>query len=363
MFREQCKNYDILCLCESKTDDCDLELLQSEFESIGFKIFLKNRCKLKQRKSGGILVAYKQEIANYVTDIAKECEIVKWIRISKNLFGSDSDVILGTVYIPPRQSPYSKIDLFDELENDILDHNLDNEYVVLCGDFNSHTGVENDYVIMDDKIIEIGGMDENNNKNLDVEKSLKANTKRLNCDKLKKDTYGTRLLDLCKNTSMCIYNGRVGTDKSIGEVTTTKNTLIDYFIGQPKLLEHVKDLCVEDFDPMLSDIHKKVVLELKMNVVNDVDNVDDEGSHTASRKDIGKWKEEHTKQYVTNDDMLEELLSEVNSDNSPDIEHIMNMINKILIEAAYKTREYYKAKNSYRSCKAEQALNSLREKK
>ena len=43
-----------------------------------------------------------------------------------------------------------------------------------------------------------------------------------------------------------ICNGRVGTDKNIGEVTTIRDTLIDSFIGQPQLLEHVKDLYIED---------------------------------------------------------------------------------------------------------------------
>ena len=47
-----------------------------------------------------------------------------------------------------------------------------------------------------------------------------------------------------------------------GKPTTSKGTVIDYFIGSPALLKYVSNMYVCDYDPMLSDIHNMVVLEL-----------------------------------------------------------------------------------------------------
>ena len=53
-------------------------------------------------------------------------------------------------------------------------------------------------------------------------------------------SYGTALLDMCKNLALCILYGRCGEDKYVGKITSTDNTVIDYMIGSPFILGRVK---------------------------------------------------------------------------------------------------------------------------
>lgn len=378
IFKEQCQLYDIICLSETKTDDCDISLLDEAFGEIGYNIICKNRCKLKVKKSGGIIIAYRKGLEQFVTDVQSNSKIVNWVRFNKKMCESEADIVIGAIYIPPRQSPYSKIDLFDELENEILNNNFDEEHVLLCGDFNCHTGVEDDFVVIDRTLKEVGGIDEDNINYLDVKEIIEqsnANVQRMNCDKIRKDVYGNRLLELCKNTSLCIFNGRVGRDKQCGTATTTKNTVIDYFIGHPKLLNTVKDLYVEEFDPIMSDIHKKVVLELRSKSTKT--KCAQQSSVTGTKPRL--WKKEHSTAFQVNinDTKIDEIVAAINREENIDIDSLVSQVNEILIEAANKTcgssnakmnedqnlkkhkkgfnkecqnkkRNYYKAKNFYR---------------
>lgn len=66
-------------------------------------------------RSGGIIVAIKDNIAKHINVIDTDCKFIMWLKISKVLFNVDKDVICGVVYIPPETSKYSSNDSFMEI--------------------------------------------------------------------------------------------------------------------------------------------------------------------------------------------------------------------------------------------------------
>ena len=68
---------------------------------------------------------------------------------------------------------------------------------------------------------------------------------RYSMDKCKPSEYGLQLLDLCKTANLLILNGRVGSDKGMGEYTrmdTTGNSVVDYVINSFKAFPFLGDL-------------------------------------------------------------------------------------------------------------------------
>ena len=79
-----------------------------------------------------------------------------------------------------------------------------------------------------------------------------------------KNSHGTLFLDVLKNRSLFILNGRVGRDALIGKVTCEGISLVDYAISSPEIFPIVKDFCVHDFNPIFSDVHCAISLELEV---------------------------------------------------------------------------------------------------
>ena len=99
------------------------------------------------RFSGGIVIGAKKLINPYISVIKKTPNYI-WCKIDKSLFQADKDISLCSCYIPPKDSPYYDPDTFSNLENDINLFQKDYS-VILAGDFNARTGVENDFINYD----------------------------------------------------------------------------------------------------------------------------------------------------------------------------------------------------------------------
>ena len=89
-------------------------------------MFSKNRQKCKHT-SGAVALLVKNEMKNSVTLLDTECE-----NVDASILGKP--VILGSVYIPPENSRYSKIDIFDDIEQEITEANRASHDIVLAGD-------------------------------------------------------------------------------------------------------------------------------------------------------------------------------------------------------------------------------------
>lgn len=72
--------------------------------------------------------------------------LFSWFKISKTLFKTNADIIIGNVYIPPENSIYKSDEPLNELEQEYLKLSQNDNYFLLNGDFNSRTGKDKDFV-------------------------------------------------------------------------------------------------------------------------------------------------------------------------------------------------------------------------
>ena len=118
----------------------------------------------------------------------------------------NSDIFIGYLYARDKNSRIYRsedIDYFELLEADIAKYqNLGKVFV--CGDINARTGCEPDYILFD-HYIEAG-------LNINIEST--DIPPRKNKDHVI-DSYGKRLIELCKTTNLLIANGRLGSDIGI----------------------------------------------------------------------------------------------------------------------------------------------------
>ncbi len=125
---------------------------------------------------------------------------------------------------------------------------------------------------------------------------------------------GKKLLDVCKNHQVYIFNGRLGEDCSIGKPTTTHNTTIDYFLGSPVIMKYVVVLKVLDYEPLWSDAHCGLHARIKCKIQSTVPVVNREAQESRqSSVRPSKWNVEKQFLYVSNIDetKINELIAKV----------------------------------------------------
>ena len=179
------------------------------------------------------------------------------MQLDKCSLGFQKHLIITAVYVPPSNSRYGNIEDFNDIDNFLLDYSEDYLHL-LCGDFNSHTGTLADYATPNENFHDniIGDVLANQ-----LDFFIDFDRYGIDCARYSQDmshdrsTYGKKLLEaLCKNSHICIFNGRVE-DHRFGKASTVYSTLVDYVIGSPLLFTKIKNFKVMDFDPLLSDVH------------------------------------------------------------------------------------------------------------
>ncbi|XP_063404680.1 uncharacterized protein LOC134688138 [Mytilus trossulus] len=173
--------------------------------------------------------------------------------------------------------------MFTEIEDIIVDTNLQ---VCLLGDFNAHTKNVNEYVDIDNHILNacnIANDYQNLINKLHILEECNVSPVSYSKDNGKIDHYGKRLFNLYKSTQLFFVNGRFGADKDVGQ-TTCNNSLIDYVIITPELSRAIVDFDILSYDPILSDVHKPVCLKLCSNIRSDCVQCGVTGS--SSEKDV-----------------------------------------------------------------------------
>ena len=145
-------------------------------------------------------------------------------------------------------------DIFEEIENCLLDNNYAEHHTVIVGDLNAHTSMLNDYVELDAEVLQ-----ELNIRNVGetLGRSKHCTVNRANSDTKKSDLHGRKIIEICKNSGLCILNGRLNGDRE-GKFTTVQNACIDYVIADPSALQLLDSLDIEDFDPLFSDVRTEL---------------------------------------------------------------------------------------------------------
>ena len=208
------------------------------------------------KKSGGIILAYKNEYNKYISELPMQSNFTLWFKINKKWTGCDEDSIHGIAYIPPENSKYASIDALSEIENEFQSFQKKYKYFCLHGDFNSRTSKEPDVINFERE----SGNDENvehlfiDTSNAYMLEELGIPLRRANEDKVI-NQYVRKLLNLCKYNNVFILNGRIGEDKDIGKFTCKNVGVIDYAIASPEYLKHITNFRVLEFSKLLSDVH------------------------------------------------------------------------------------------------------------
>ena len=215
------------------------------------------------------------------------CNLVIWIKVADSF-------ILGALYLPYEGSKYYKNDIYDDLSLDIC--NIKSKYdmpLLLTGDFNSRTGLLNEIMILEvqDDILDTSHFNYPNI--IEIFKSLKVPLNRANKD-TKTNNNGRKLVEMCKLHELCFMNGRIGSDKNIGDFTCAGASTVDYMICTPDLLQNIQDCTVDIFDSMLSDKHSPI--NVSINLDPDTVNISKSNvttvNHTKESITKCKWNDE-----------------------------------------------------------------------
>ena len=152
------------------------------------------------------------------------------------------------MYIPHEGSKYNK-DIFPNLTCDI--ETIYNDYglpMMLIGDFNSRTRKLNDIMLYESNDYVLTAREYKYPDTISTFKGLDIPLVRSNKD-TDTNNNGHKLIELCKITELCIVNGRIGSDKDIGNTTCAEKSTIDYVLCTPDLLPNLTDYTVDLFDP------------------------------------------------------------------------------------------------------------------
>ena len=296
-FQDFISKYDLLILTETKTDDIDT------IELNDFIFCAKNRQTCSRTRSGGIVVGYRKSLAEYITPINTECKYVQWFKVKGTLFDCDSDVLFGAVYIPPEGSPYSSPDAFNEIELEYLDLITGFEFVCLSGDFNARVSEKKDYFdeieLSEFELI----LDDESDQLNDVSKlELYDINKNRICEDKATNNYGVHLLNFCKVNSLYIMNGRTCNDAERGSFTTTRSSVVDFFICNADFFRFVVDFEVLDFSCLYSDIHKPISCHLGCRTdKGDVFDMDENDVNQTEK--IKRWDSIKSNEFCNNIDI------------------------------------------------------------
>ncbi len=216
-------SHDIICLLETWSN------INNENEIVlkGYTPFYSSRSikhKDARRDSGGVAVLVRDEIAKYISRQPNLSDDAIWLKIDSKLGLAPSDVYLGAIYIPPEKSSFTvnnALDNWDIIEREITDFKNKGK-VLLCGDFNSRTGLLKDHIALDscDNFPHLP-------RNYDPDPENIRN--RCNLDTTI-NNYGRQLIDVCNGQFLCILNGRVIGDY-FGNYTCLKyngSSVVDY---------------------------------------------------------------------------------------------------------------------------------------
>ena len=333
------KSFDIFCISESK-DENGVEIDK-------FTIFnLEN--KTQEYKLPGIFGLHVY-IANHlagrcaqISDSNFRCNLVIWIKI-------DDSFILGALYLPYEGSKYHNIEIYEELSHDIsIIRDKHAGPILLTGDFNSRTGSANDIMMrefQDDILDESQYIYPNI---IEILKSLNIPLDRANKDKTVNNN-GRRLIELCQLHELCIVNGRIGSDRNIGNVTCANVSTIDYMICTPDLLQKIQDCSIDILCTTLSDKHNPVRLKINLG-----ENIRHENNSSTTNENIThessakcKWDDEKKLEFQMSFDetKINELFLNLSSANATvisqeEMDNIAKNLKDIFIEPAKATEMY-----------------------
>ena len=281
----------------------------------GFKLISQPRKEPYLRKSGGLAIFIKDDIANYCKPLETESDYILWISLDKSITNTDENIILGTIYVPPAQSRFYNDDEILVLENEIMSLCSNHKYVFITGDINARTARLCDFTRLDPFVVDMFDIDDDIASFFDkttILEDLGIPFHRVSHDN-KTNNSGYWLTDLCKNNNIFIVNGRFGKDKEVGAATFRDKSVIDYTLCTADSLRLLNDFEIVELDSLFSDGHALLSWSLKSQILP-AQNA--EASHIYPQN--YKWSEDSKNHFINS---LNE--SDINSLRDR-LEHIKN---------------------------------------
>jgi hypothetical protein len=168
--------------------------------------------------------------------------MVLFLKISRNLFQTSKDIFLA-LFITPGGSPvynneYNKgIDIIENILNVYYNNSID---LLIVGDLNARSACERDILSLNKNIPLLREYDEIfEDVNIPMRKSCGTLINR----------FGKQLIELCKCSSLCILNGRIGVDRDHGHFTFISHlgkVLMIMLYATINIFHLVKDFSVDD---------------------------------------------------------------------------------------------------------------------
>ena len=100
-------------------------------------------------KSGGLGFLVHNSIAKNVKVIHTESDYISCLSLSRQYHHYEQDIILASVYIPPKQSRFHNQDEMEMFEQDVTSLCSQYDYFITIGDFNAQTGTLDDFTSVD----------------------------------------------------------------------------------------------------------------------------------------------------------------------------------------------------------------------
>ena len=248
IFGLQFKRFDIILLQETWSAEGDDFCLEG-YEFHNFP--RKNRHKWSVRNSGGLGIFVNHNLTEGIHVLKHHEDMSVWLKLDKHYFGLAKDLLIANVYVVPENSVHLCHDAFDLLREDLCGFTLHSDCLI-CGDFNARTNVLPDY--LDEYLCGNDGNlpifeTVNDRRSLLLRKMAENNElDRFSKDSSRTNKHGRNLLEFCKTAGLLIMNGRLGSDKGIGELTrvdTTGCSVVDYMLCNPDLFSQITHFGIE----------------------------------------------------------------------------------------------------------------------
>ena len=189
--------------------------------------------------------------------------IVLWLRVDHSFLNTPTDLIIGSCYIPPESSQYSKPEALEEIENEIVEFFNADRYFTLLGDFNGRTKNVSELIEMPPE----NTMPNFEDVSIEVNQEAVLANNGLCPTRHSSDTvinnFGHKLLNFCMTCNFCILNGR--SDHNSCKPTCNNKSVIDYALYHFDNFEYLKpSFYIYDIEPLISDVHCAILLSIQL---------------------------------------------------------------------------------------------------
>ena len=334
-FQDIISKFELISFIETWTGENSPDFSLPNFELVHSSSRKKH--KKARRFSGGICIFAKNSVKSGIKPVKNKHPDIVWVKLDHNFFKVKKDVYLGVVYISPESHSNRVNDienLYSILLNDIEYYSTIGD-IILQGDFNAYTCNEPDFVLFDNDSKQVNAHD----KNYIVDEIMSRN----NLDHKHTNNSGKILLNLCKESSMRILNGRkIGDLKGKPTCFTYNGTsVVDYSIVGKNLFNSIAYFEVHDFTSLSN--HCPISLGLMSSFSIDIDTNVSNILNPLPGKFI--WDNNAIKSYAQNlqstntKSKMDSFLKE-NFENS---DEITDSFNCIIQECAFQSAKYVKS--------------------